>query len=110
MHLTLPSAIEVTYTYDNSSLTTGIDYRRNGLSVGDVTYYHDHLGNRRVVTGSLVQGSLPNVATVPATHDAANQLTTWNGVAITYDANGNMLNDGTRTYTWGARGVRQSYV
>jgi RHS repeat-associated protein len=38
-----------------------------------------------------------------ATYDAANQLLTWNGAAHTYDANGNLTGDGTKTYTWNAR-------
>jgi RHS repeat-associated protein len=38
-----------------------------------------------------------------AAYDQANRLTNWNGAAITYDANGNMLSDGTRTYAWDSR-------
>lgn len=28
---------------------------------------------------------------------------TWGGTSFTYDANGNLTNDGTRTYAWNAR-------
>jgi YD repeat-containing protein len=38
-----------------------------------------------------------------ATYDAANELLNWNGIALTYDANGNMLSDGANAFTWDAR-------
>jgi uncharacterized protein RhaS with RHS repeats len=30
-------------------------------------------------------------------------LTNWNGTAISYDSNGNMLSDGSNVFTWNAR-------
>jgi hypothetical protein len=33
----------------------------------------------------------------------ANELTNWNGLALSYDQNGNMLSDGAITFTWNAR-------
>ena len=33
----------------------------------------------------------------------ANELTNWNGTTISYDANDNMLSDGSNTFTWNAR-------
>jgi RHS repeat-associated protein len=52
--------------------------------------------------GSLANTGLPT-AVSSATYDAANELTAWAGSTISYDANGNMTNDGTNTYTWNAR-------
>jgi YD repeat-containing protein len=43
------------------------------------------------------------VIKVNAVYNANNQLTQWNGTAMTYDANGNTLNDGTNSYVWDAR-------
>lgn len=37
-----------------------------------------------------------------ATYNALNQITSLNGVPYTYDANGNLLDDGIRTYGWDA--------
>jgi hypothetical protein len=34
---------------------------------------------------------------------ALNELTDWNGTTIRYDLNGNMLSDGTNTFSWNAR-------
>jgi RHS repeat-associated protein len=38
-----------------------------------------------------------------ATYDATNELLNWNGLALTYDANGNMLSDGANAFTWDTR-------
>ena len=47
-------------------------------------------------------------ANLPATlgsaaYDDANQLMTFGGSSLTYDDNGNLTSDGTRSYTWNAR-------
>ena len=48
------------------------------------------------------QTGLQRAVTSP-TYDAANELTNWNGTAISYDLNGNMLSDGSNLFTWNAR-------
>lgn len=63
---------------------------------------HDSLGRLTLVGGSFAQTGLPG-AVASATYDAANELTNWNGTAIGYDLNGNMLSDGTNTFSWNAR-------
>jgi hypothetical protein len=52
--------------------------------------------------GSRVRTGLPSAVSA-MTYNAANQLTNWNGSALTYDDNGNLTDDGTNTYTWNAR-------
>jgi uncharacterized protein RhaS with RHS repeats len=47
-------------------------------------------------------GALPAPLT-SATYDAANRLTAWNGALLTYDDNGNLLSEGSRSYSWDAR-------
>lgn len=42
-------------------------------------------------------------AVASATYDAANEQTAFAGATLTYDANGNLTNDGTNTYVWDAR-------
>lgn len=100
--LTLPSGITATYSYDVASQLTGITYMNGATVVGDLSYTYDVRGNRIGANGSLASTSLPP-AVSSAVYDQANRLTSWNGAAITYDANGNMLSDGTRTYTWDSR-------
>jgi YD repeat-containing protein len=55
------------------------------------------------VDGSWARTGLPQPVT-SASYDDANQLTSWNGTAISYDANGSLTGDGVNTYTWDARG------
>jgi uncharacterized protein RhaS with RHS repeats len=49
---------------------------------------------------------IPNQAAAAlgaATYDAANRQLTFGGQALTYDLNGNLIGDGTSSYTWDAR-------
>jgi hypothetical protein len=50
----------------------------------------------------LARTRLP-AALSSASYDAANRLTSWAGTTLSHDNNGNLLGDGTRTYTWNAR-------
>ena len=52
------------------------------------------LGNRETV---------PTISVTGNTFNAANEMTSFNGTPQTYDANGNLANDGTNTYSWDAR-------
>ncbi len=52
--------------------------------------------------GTYARTNLP-AALSSATYDDANQITTWGGAPFTYDANGSLVNDGARSYTWNAR-------
>jgi hypothetical protein len=55
-----------------------------------------HLG------GSFARTGLPSALT-SATYDDANQIATWQGLPFTYDANGNLTNDGSMTFGWDSR-------
>jgi RHS repeat-associated protein len=100
--LTLSNGVNMSYTYDNESRVTGITYKFNANTLGNLTYSYDSLGRRTQVGGSFAQTGLPG-AISSATYDAANELTNWNGSPISYDLNGNMLSDGANTFTWNAR-------
>jgi RHS repeat-associated protein len=100
--LTLPNGVSVAYTFDSNSRVTGITYNFGANTLGNLTYSYDQLGRRTQVGGSFARTGLPGAVTT-ASYDAANELTNWNGTAISYDANGNMLSDGTNTFTWNGR-------
>ena len=100
--LTLSNGVNMAYTYDNDSRVTGISYKFNANTLGDLSYSYDSLGRRTQVGGSFAQTGLPG-AIASAMYDAANELTNWNGTAISYDLNGNMLSDGANLFTWNAR-------
>jgi RHS repeat-associated protein len=100
--ITLPNGVVANYQYDNSSRLIGITYQRGGSSLGGVVYAYDPLGRRIQVSGSLIQSGMPQ-AVASATYDSANELINWNGASLTYDANGNLLSDGSNSFQWNAR-------
>jgi RHS repeat-associated protein len=100
--LTLPNGVVASYSYDAASQLTGISYQRASGSLGNLLYGYDLAGRRTSVTGSLASTQLP-AAVSSAVYNANNQLTQWGSTAMTYDANGNTLNDGTNSYVWDAR-------
>ncbi len=99
---TLPNGVSMGYTYDDAGQLTRIEYKQGETLLGDLTYQYDAAGNRVGMGGSYARTGLPQ-AVSSAVYDAANRLTQWNGVSLTYDDNGNMTSDGTATYTWNAR-------
>src|SRR5579864_231477 len=80
----------------------GIAYQYGANTLGSLSYAYDQLGRRTQVGGSSARTGLPG-AISSAVYDAANGLTNWNGTGIAYDANGNMLGDGSNAFTWNAR-------
>jgi RHS repeat-associated protein len=100
--LTMPNGVTVSYSYDGDSHLTGITYQVGGTTLGNLNYSYDQRGQRTQVGGSFARVNLPEAVT-SAAYDAANELTSWNGAAITYDANGNMLGDGHNSFVWNSR-------
>lgn len=100
--LTLPNGILVEYSYDAASQLTGLTYKLGGSTLGTLTYSYDGTGNRISVGGTYARTGLP-AAVTSATYNAANQLTQWGAAALSYDLNGNLTADGSKTYTWDAR-------
>jgi RHS repeat-associated protein len=103
---TLPDGITAAYTWDAASQLTGITYANGATTLGDLTYGYDLAGRVSARGGSLFQSVLPAAAT-GATYDLANRLTARTSAGITasptWDANGNLTNDGVRAYSWDAR-------
>jgi RHS repeat-associated protein len=104
--LSLPNGIAASYSYDAASELTAISYAQSGRVLGNLTYGYDLAGNQISRGGTLFQSVLP-AAVTSGGYDAANRLNQWTvpggGVSPSYDANGNLLNDGTRSFTWDAR-------
>ena len=86
-----PTTTVISYAYDGLYRLT-----RAAHSSGETfDYEYDAVGNRTAYTRTL---SSQVVTTY--TYDAANRLTAVNGVPYTWDANGNLLNDGSKTYLY----------
>jgi RHS repeat-associated protein len=100
--LTLPNGVTASYGYDNGSRLTAITYNFGAATLGNLTYTYDQLGRRTQSGGSFARTNLPGTVT-SAIYDAANEVTNFNGTAISYDANGNMLSDGSHSFIWNAR-------
>jgi YD repeat-containing protein len=84
--------VTIDYAYDPLYRLKEANY-----STGDYYHYtYDAVGNR-LTEDSSVDG-LPS--SVAYTYDNANRLTSVDGIAYTFDANGNLLNDGVNTYTY----------
>ncbi|MBI9051564.1 MAG: Ig-like domain-containing protein [Anaerolineaceae bacterium] len=80
---------QIDYSYDGLYRLTDADYE------DEDTFFHytyDKVGNR------LTQGTADETNTY--TYDAANRMTSVDGTSYTWDANGNMLSDGSSTYTY----------
>lgn len=100
--LTLLNGVTMTYAYDSASQLAGISYQLGQNTLGNLSYSYDLAGRRVQEGGSFARTGLPQSISVTA-YNAANQLTQWGTATPTYDANGNMLSDGTNSYTWDTR-------
>lgn len=89
--------------YDDAGQLTSIVYAKaDGSAIGDLRYSYD-AGRRRTGTGgTLARVALPDDV-AGAGIDAANRLTAFGAQALSYDANGNLVGDGSRSYVWNAR-------
>jgi len=77
-----------TYSYDNIYQVTGVDYPAF-YAFSDMAYQYDSCWNRE----STINGGTTNYLT-----NNLNQYSSVGGTSYTYDLNGNLTNDGSRTY------------
>ncbi len=104
MSLQLPNGVTENYSYDLASELTGIVYKLGMTTLGNLTYVYDADGRRTSMGGTYARTDLglPPVL-AQRIYNADNQLIQWGGVTLTYDANGNLTNDGSNAYGWNAR-------
>jgi RHS repeat-associated protein len=101
--LQLPNGIAAGYRFDAAGQLAGIEYQHGDRDLGDLSYVYDQAGRRTGVAGSLAAIALPEPV-AGAVFDAGNRLVELDGTGFAYDEAGNLIEDGTRTYTWDARG------
>ncbi|MBI3352238.1 MAG: hypothetical protein HY036_06640, partial [Nitrospirae bacterium] len=102
--LVYPNGTQATYAYDAASRITGISHQAGATNIENLTYSYDSAGNQISLTrGNSAATNLPTA--VQAAYDVANEQVRFNSSTpnLTYDANGNLISDGTKTYTWNAR-------
>ena len=91
------------YAYDLASQLTNITHSGPSGVIDALTYTYDGAGNRFSANRANGTASLlPNVV-ASAAYDVANEQTSFASANLTYDANGNLTNDGVNTYQWDAR-------
>src|SRR5262249_37581473 len=83
-----------TYTYDAAGQLTRAIFTSNNPAIPsqDLDYNYDPNGN--------LMSTLINGQTTVYTTNSVNEYTSIGGVAQHYDANGNLLDDGSQTYTY----------
>ena len=120
----------ISYAYDSNGNITQVSDKANASATAVNVYYHYDERNQLVREDSQMQGRTfvyaydigGNLASVKeyayttaatitgspaATHTATysttwkDQMKTWDGVSLTYDANGSLKTKGSTTYTWG---------
>jgi RHS repeat-associated protein len=101
--LTLPNGIVEQATYNDSSQPTALTYKLGDATLGDLQYDYDAAGRRTAAWGSYARVRIPQ-AVSSATYDDANELTHWDSSVLSYDDEGNLVDDGTNTYGWNNRG------
>lgn len=101
--LTLPNGVAVANGFDAANQLTSLVYSNGGSTLGNLSYTYDAAGRRIRQGGSFARVNLPGTISGAISYDAANRLTTWDGNAIGYDANGNMTTALAQTYVWNER-------
>jgi len=101
--LSYPNGTNTSYTYDVASRLTNINHLGPGGIIEALTYQYDAAGNRTSLIRNNAAASLLPAAVASASYDAANEQTAFAGATLTYDANGNLTNDGVNSYQWDAR-------
>ncbi len=111
---TLPNGVQAGYAYSPAGKLTGMAWKKaDGTPLGAVGYAYDRAGRLAAQSGTFAAQALPE-ARAPVGFDDNNRMNAYDGAALSYDANGNLIADGSRTYEWDARGqlatIRQGGV
>jgi RHS repeat-associated protein len=99
--IALPGATQ-SYAYDAAGQLSSIGYTSGSTTLGGLSYSYDPVGRVVGESGSWARLALP--AAMTAGYNAANEATVVNGVAQSYNGAGNLISDGTNSYSWNDRG------
>ncbi|WP_349963057.1 RHS repeat-associated core domain-containing protein [Rhizobium sp. ZPR3] len=101
------SSLKTTWSYlDNAHDRRLSGIANTGLTTGQYTNFTFQTSPENLITGitqdSDASVAEPNPAAQTVSFNNLNEITQVAGQAYSYDANGNLLSDGTRTYSWDA--------
>jgi len=101
---TLPNGVKTGYAYNEVNQLAGIAWLKpDNSQLGDIGYGYDALGRLVAQTGSFASQVLPMASSGSNAFDDNNRQTQRHGQLQDYDANGNLISDGARTYVWNVR-------
>ena len=99
----LPDSDTENYSYNAASELTGIVYKNPvGTKLGNLAYGRDALGRVTTISGSYARTSLPESVS-EASYNSDNELTSLEGHALSYDADGSLTSNGTSSFEWNDR-------
>ncbi|WP_181358672.1 MULTISPECIES: RHS repeat-associated core domain-containing protein [unclassified Stenotrophomonas] len=101
--MTLPNQVRAGYAYNEGSQLTGLAWSRGGQALGNLGYAYDNRGLVVSQTGTFSSKSLPSASIGENSFDDNQRQTRYNGQALTYDANGNLLTYEGRVLEWNSR-------
>jgi YD repeat-containing protein len=85
--LTLPNGIVVRYSYYVDSHLKDLTWTQSGgTQIGNLHYTYDAAGRVTGKSGTMANTNLPTAIVVPNTFNADNEMTSFNGQPMTYDA------------------------
>lgn len=100
--LALPYGISAEYAYDAGSQLIALTYRRGDGILGTLAYAYDAAGHRVRAAGTWARLG-PAEPVTSATYDDGNRPLSFGLLSLAHDPNGNLLSDGSSTYTWDVR-------
>ncbi|UJB18557.1 MULTISPECIES: RHS repeat-associated core domain-containing protein [Lysobacter] len=104
LQTTLPNGVKAGYAYNDTNQLTGIAWLKpDNTQLGDLGYGYNAVGRLISQTGSFASQTLPAASSGANAFDDNNRQTQRRGQSLSYDANGNLIGDGLRTYVWNVR-------
>ncbi len=95
-----PNSVATAYGFDIANRLTSLSHAQGATPIASYAYTLDEIGNHKQVTQTEPLPAVVTPGTASYTYDTENRLTAINGVANTYDLNGNMTAKGTDAYTY----------
>jgi RHS repeat-associated protein len=102
--LRLPNQVQAAYSYNAGAELNGIAWTHASQGViGTLGFNFNASGKLNAQSGSYASATLPEPVTSLSQFDDSMRQLSYQGRALHYDPNGNLLSDGEREYVWNAR-------
>jgi RHS repeat-associated protein len=102
------NGVTSSFTYDDDARVLSLAHAKGASLIDTENYTYDLVGNR--ASHSTTIGQSPGTQSTVNQFGNANELILFGSLPNSYDANGNLVQDGTATYTWDGRNRLKSIV